>query len=507
MAQDARTGALATGTDGGGERALGGVDVVLEKLWHTVTSMRFAIIVLLIFAGLGVLGALIIQAPPGVVDDVSAKANWIDSIRPKILPGVELLQGIPLAGALVPTIRYGEVAGAFDALQLFTVFSSVWFKVIVVLLTTSLVACTVQRIPGLWKVSMHPHVDVGPAFFEHAPQHETATTRRSATEVESTLREVFKKHHYRFVSVDDGVTHVYGDKHRFTGFASLIAHMSLVLILVGVMIGALFGFRDGQFMLAEGETAAVPTLADTTVKLEAFRDSYYVESGAPADYASDLVVFKDGQEVQRQTVRVNDPLRIGDISFYQSFYGPAAQMIVADASGKELVAQGVPLAWSTDDGARKVGTFVIPSAGLTAWVVGTAGSGDPLVKPGQMRIELYKSSGEGTPVAQATIDQGKPTEVNGLTFTFQRETQFTGLSVAKDPGVMVVWLGCLLLMAGFVVVFMLPHRRLWARIVPEAGGRTTVALASAGRKDVTQGTEFADLVVDVRAALAAPRQA
>jgi cytochrome c biogenesis protein len=97
--------------------------------------------------------------------------------------------------------------------------------------------------------------------------------------------------------------------------------------------------------------------------------------------------------------------------------------------------------------------------------------------------------------------------INGLTFTFERETQFTGLSVAKDPGVMIVWLGCLLLMGGFVAVFMLPHRRIWARIVSVPAGPTTVALASAGRKDVTQGTEFADLVVDVRAALAAPRQA
>jgi cytochrome c biogenesis protein len=507
MAQDVRTGALAAGTDNGDERTLGGIDVVLEKLWHTLTSMRFAIIVLLGFALVGVLGALIIQAPPGVTADVQAKADWIDSIRPKILPGVELLQSIPAAGALVPTVRYGDVAGAFETLQLFTVFNSVWFKAIVVLLTTSLVACSVQRIPGLWKVSMHPHVDVGSAFFEHAPQHETAVTRRTPAEIEDALKAVFKKHHYRYVSMDDGIVHAYGDKHRFTGFASLAAHLSLVLILVGVIIGAMFGFRDGQFMIAEGQTVAVPSLEGTTVKLEAFRDSYYAETGAPSDYASDLVVYENGQEVKRQTVRVNDPLRIGDVSFYQSFYGPAAQMVVKDAGGKEVVSEGVPLAWSTDDGARKVGTFTIPSAGLSAWVVGTAGSEDPLVKPGQMRIELYQANGGGTPIAQETIDQGKPTVINDLTFTFERETQFTGLSVAKDPGVMIVWLGCLLLMGGFVVVFMLPHRRIWARIVSETGGRTTVALASAGRKDVTQGTEFADIVVDVRAALAAPRQA
>jgi cytochrome c biogenesis protein len=299
---------------------------------------------------------------------------------------------------------------------------------------------------------------------------------------------------------------VYGDKHRFTGFASLMAHLSLVLILVGVVIGALRGFHDGQFMLAEGQSLPVPTLSDTTIKLEAFRDSYYAETGAPSDYASDVVVYRDGQEIQRHTIRVNDPLRVGDISFFQSFYGPAAQMTVEDATGAVLLAEGVPLAWSTDDGARKVGSFSIPSAGLTAWVIGTAGTGDTLVKPGQMRIELYESGGAGAPVAQETVDQGKPVEINGLTYLFERETQFTGLSVAKDPGVLIVWLGCALMMVGFVMVFLLPLRRIWARIETR-DGRTTVALASAGRKDVTQGTEFADLAVDLRAALAAPRQA
>jgi cytochrome c biogenesis protein len=232
MAQDVRTGALAAGTDNGHERTLGRIDVVLEKLWRTLTSMRFAIIVLLTMAFLGVLGALIIQAPAGVTGDITAKADWIDSIRPKILPGVELLQAIPVAGAVVPTVRYGDVAGAFDTAQLFEIFSSVWFKVCIVLLTTSLIACSVQRVPGLWKIARHPHVDVGTAFFEHAPQHETARTRASSAEVEEALKKVFKKHHYRYVSMDDGVVHAYGDKHRFTGFASLMAHLSLVLILV-----------------------------------------------------------------------------------------------------------------------------------------------------------------------------------------------------------------------------------------------------------------------------------
>jgi cytochrome c biogenesis protein len=486
MTQDVRSHPVAGPTTPGAEVAtVNGVDVALEKLWHFLTSMKVAIVLLLLFAVIGLVGTLVIQAPAGVLGDAAAKADWLDSIRP----------------------RYGGLTGIMDQLQLFTIFSSIWMRAIVIALTISLIACSVQRLPGLWKTVKHPHVDVGPAFFEHAPQHEAVpVVGRSADEALKTVTAVFKKHRYRVVSTDDGVVHVYADKNRWTGFLSVMAHLALVVILIGVMVGSMFGFRDGEFILAEGSSLPVPTMAGMTIALESFEDAYYAETGAPADYASDVVVYQDGQEVQRQTIRVNEPLRIGDLSFFQSFYGPAAAIKVTGEGDKTLVEEGVPLAWSMDNGAR-VGSVTIPEAGLVAWIVGTTGSTDPEVKPGQVRVEVYKADEAGTFVEGKTIDQNVATTVGGLTFTFQREIQFTGLSVAKDPGVMIVWLGSLLLMVGFVARFTLPHRRIWARIATEDKGRTTLALASPGARDVTQGTEFADLVVDVRAALAAPRQA
>jgi cytochrome c biogenesis protein len=504
MAQDVRTQPLPAKADD--EGAFSGIDVVLEKIWHTLTSMKFAIIVLLGIAFLAMLGALIIQAPAGVTGDVTAKADWIDSIKPKIIPGVELLQSLPVVGALVPTIKYAAVAGLLDQLQLFEVFSSIWFRILIAALSISLIACTVQRIPGLWKTAMHPHVTVAPGFFDHAPQHETFVTRRTSAETFDDLSGVFKKHHYRVASADEGTVHIYADKHRWTGFASLAAHVALLVILLGVIIGGLYGYRDGNFILAEGQALPVPTMDGTTIKLESFKDSYYADTGAPSDYASDVVVYKGDQEIARHTIRVNDPLRLGEVSFYQSFYGPAAVLKVTGADDKVLVDEGVPLAWTLNEDGRRVGSITLPDAGMVAWVMATTGAADDTVQPGQVRIELYKTDEQGTAVGAQVIDQGKPTELGGLTFTFQRETQFTGLSVAKDPGELFVWLGAAILVAGFALVFMLPYRRMWARITPRPEGGSTVAMASAGRKDVTQGTEFADVIVDVRAALAAPRK-
>ena len=483
-AQPTPPAAPAAATTVADQGALGGMDRILEGLWHLLTSMKVALVLILIFAGLSMIGTLVIQAPPGVLGDPQAKADWIDSIRPK----------------------YGGWTGIMDQLQLFEIFGSIWFKVVVGALSISLVACSVHRVTGLWHTATRPHISVGERFFEHAPQHEVIQLHQGAEAAETQVRETFRHHRYRLLAEDDGTVHLYMDKNRWAPLFSLVGHLSLLLIVIGAIVGGALGYRDGNFMLAEGASAAVPTVEGATIKLEAFRDSYYAETGAPADYASDVVVYQDGTEVMRQTIRVNDPLRYEGMTFYQAFYGTAAAMSVADAGGTVVFEEGVPLAWSTDDGARRVGTFVLPSAGLTVWVVGTAGPNDPVVKPGQMRVEVYQSSGSGTPVASETIDQGKSAEIAGLTFTFGRETQFTGLSASKDPGAPLVWIGSILLLVGFTVVFMFPHRRVWGRIVTRPGG-STVSLAAAGRKETIAGKEFTDIVNDVRRAFSVPAKA
>ena len=44
------------------------------------------------------------------------------------------------------------------------------------------------------------------------------------------------------------------------------------------------------------------------------------------------------------------------------------------------------------------------------------------------------------------------------------EKEYTGLQVAKDPGVWVVWIGCALLILGLIVSFFFSHQRVWVRI-------------------------------------------
>ncbi len=459
------------------------VDRALEALWSALSSMRLAMVLLLALAVLGVAGSLIVQAPQGVLDDATAKADFLAQVRTK----------------------YGGWTGIMDSLQLFQIFNSLVFKLVVAGLTISLIACSVHRTPGIWRTITKPRVDVGPAFFEHAPQHEAIVVRQAPAQTLATVSDVLRHRRYRTLSVDDGTVHVYADRFRWVLFSGLIGHLALVVILAGVVIGSYYGYRNSGFTIAEGSTLPVGAEPGLSIQLIDFTDSYYADTGAPEDYASQVVLYKDGQEVARHTIRVNDPLHYGDTTFYQAFFGPAAVMTVADASGTDVVSEGVPLAYSADGG-RRGGTFLIPGTAYIGEVVSTLGTTDPTIKPGQMQVTIYARD-TGTVVDSQVIDQGSPVTMSNLTVTFDRESQFTGLNVSRDPGVMLVWLGGALLFLGFALRFLLPHKRVWARITPRGKDGSVLAMASLGSRDAALGTDFEKLVSDVRSALQAPTRA
>lgn len=452
---------------------------LLERVWHFFISMKTGLVLILALAVLALIGTLVVQAPAGLQGDSQAYAAWLDSVRPK----------------------YGGWTNVFDALGFFAIFGSIWFKGTVALLMTSIVACSANRAPHLWKQATHPRLDKTEGFFEHAPLHATLAGPEDADAALGEVVAAFRGHHYRTVVERDGDDiRVYADRFRWAPFGTVIAHLSLVVVLIGVVVGTSWGFRDSEFAVPIGSTMDVGFGTGLAVEAASFSDSYNTENGAPSDYASDLVLYHDGARVAAQTIRVNQPLRYGDVSFYQSFFGPAAQMRVEDASGGVVLDQGVPLLWGSNDGTERVGQFSLVDQGLTVYVVGVAsGQVSPDIKAGQMQLEVYQS-GESTPIDIQVVDQGKPVTIAGLDFTFARERQFTGLIVARDPGVTFVWAGAILLVLGVCLVFFFPNRRAWALIRRRAGG-STVQVGAIVRHDVTFETDFQKFVDGLRLAL------
>jgi cytochrome c biogenesis protein len=460
------------------------VDVVLEGLWHLLTSMRVAMVMMIVLAVLCVIGSLVIQIPSGMADGGQLEAQWLQGVRP----------------------RFGGWTDIMDTLGLFNIFNSVVFRVLVAGLTISLIACTVHRLPGVWRTATKPRVDVGPGFFEHAPQHESIVVHAASADTLATVQSVLRKRRYRILSQDDGVVHLYADRFRFMAFSSLIGHVSLVLILLGAIVGTSFGYRNPEFVIAEGTTLPTGTEPGLSMKLIDFTDTWYTSTAnLPQDYASKVELYKDGTLVAAQTIRVNEPLSYDGATYYQKAYGQAAVMTVKDASGNVVYSEGLPLDATAADGSdRAAGILDLPGSSDEIYVFGTTGTSDTTVQPGQVRAVLF-STANGSTVDDKVLDQGKAQSLGGYTVTFNRESKYTLLSINRDPGQLLIWLGALLLFAGFTLVFLLPQRRVWARISTR-GAMSVLSVASLGRRDAALGTDFDDLVTDIRAALQAPAQ-
>jgi cytochrome c biogenesis protein len=290
MALDSLTGRRpATGSTADTAAAPQGRDIP-EMLWDAITSMRLGIVLIVVMAVLAFLGTVIVQAPSAMLSDAQSKASFIASVRP----------------------RYGGWTNVLDTLGLFNVFNSIWFTGTVAVLTASLLACSANRIGGILKVARHSRVAVHERFIEHAPHHDTIAVAGDRDTLTATVVRTMKKKGYRPVVEDDGVVHVYADRFRWSPLASVAAHLSLVVILAGVIVGTAFGYRDDSFAVAEGQTKPVLSDDGLSVKLVSFTSSYYTDNGMPSDYASDVILYKDGQQIAEHVTRVNDPMRYSD---------------------------------------------------------------------------------------------------------------------------------------------------------------------------------------------------
>ncbi|SPT74339.1 Cytochrome c biogenesis protein CcsB [Arcanobacterium haemolyticum] len=394
---------------------------------------------------------------------------------------------------------YGGWTDILGALGFFSIFTSWVFLGSMLLLCLSIIGCTVHRLPVLYKAAFHPHVKVRDSFFERARLRTEFKTIASDDDVVAALRTQTKRWHGR-VLVDDQTNEqrFYVDRFRWAPFGTAFSHAAFVIIICGFLVSSFTGFRDESFTLTVGYEKPVGHDTGLVAKAESFKDTYY-ENGKPKDYVTDLVVSKNGKRLARQEVRVNSPLTVDGVTFHQASFGLASVVSIADASGSEIFANGVPLTKSTADGRYTYGVVNLPEQKRDVYVVAVASGQQAVdIKPGQMRIEVYPE-GSNKPENQQVVNQGEPVKIGDLTYTFIREAQYAGITVKNDPGTTVVWIGCALIAFGTTVTMLLRHHRLWVRVVPEGSG-SRVQFASHDKAELgfeRQFKEFAEKVITI----------
>lgn len=447
--------------------------------------MNFAVLQIVVLALLGVVGMTIRQLPSFAFRS----------------PGDYAFEMARLHAIYDPALGSGVVA-LLERLGAFNVFTSTWFSVGLVVLIVSIVVCTIDRLPRLWRASVDVRIVQPEAFFDPRLPHRVriagaaaAGRQLDAGDLRAALRS--RRFAVREVSGEDGVRFLYGDRNRWTKLATLISHLGLILFLVAGAVTARFGDELG-LVVAEGDTLTVQAIGSPgllLVKNHGFEAPGF-ETGNPTDFTTDLAVFRDGELLARKTIRVNDPLSVGGYTFHQNGFGPAPDLLVRDAAGATLWSGPVPLTEAA--AGLPFGTLSVPGRDVGLQLLldrTTDGIGVLVVLPyravgtnpdGTPTIET------GVPMALARGETGTSPSVD-FSVTLGRFADYTLLIAKNDPGQGIVWAAFGFLIVGLSITFYLPRRRIWARLAADG----EVALVGRSDRWVDNDREFGRLVDDL----------
>lgn len=442
--------------------------------------MDFAVLQIIVLSLFAVVGMVVRQLPGFAFRSPTDYANEMDRLH-----------------ALYDPVLGTGAVNLLERLQLFQVFSSAWFSVGLVVLIISIVACTIDRTPRLWRQSADIRVVQPDAWYDPNLPDRALLAGVSATDAARVLRR------HRFAvrqHAVDGVTYLYGDRNRWTKMATLVSHAGLVLFLVAAAVTSRFGDEQG-LVVAEGESLTVGPIGTPGLLLVrnlAFEAPGF-ETGMPTDFTTHLAVYRDGRQVAEKVIRVNDPLAVGGYTFHQNGFGPAPDVVIRDASGRPLWTGPIPM---TDEAAGLPFTeFAVPGRDVVLQLLlqrAADGAGVVLVLP----FRAAGTNPDGTPaivgLEPLALTRGESGTSAGTDFSVELRgfSEFTLLIAKRDPGQGLVWIAFGALITGLLITFWMPRRRVWGRL--GADGR--LALVVRADRYVDVGREFGRVLDDLVAA-------
>ena len=401
-------------------------------------------------------------------------------------------------------IRLYEVLNFFN---LFDMYHSWWFSAILLLLVINLIACSVHRFPGVWSQISRGIGSTGleDSMLKTLPYVEkvqmmSKAANKAAEEIQSLLKKRFGNP--MRIETESAIT-LFSEKGKFSRLGVYITHLSLLIILIGGLMGSLYGFK-GHVEILEGEAVnqiflkardeEVSKPIDFSVRCDDFNITYYDFPGRKEkhvkEYTSALTILEDGKEVLKKTVQVNHPLHYKGLAFYQSSYGTLHDVTLGiqweNKKEKQLLKtlEGEMVSIPNSDSRIQLLKYV-PQ-------VHNFGEGVQLVlfKPNQEPRVFW---------VLKDLPKFDPQNNNDFILTFEGVTskEYTGLQVAKDPGVWIVWIGSGLMIFGLIVSFFFSHQRVWIRI-PKSSDKEIILAGSANKNRVGFEKTFGHLIEGVR---------
>jgi cytochrome c biogenesis protein len=441
-----------------------------------------------------------------------------------------------------------HVGPLLDRMSLFDVFAAPWFAAIYLLLFVSLIGCLVPRI-RLHARALRRRPPRAPRHLSRLSTSAQWTAAADPAALVETTRAHLRKRRWR-VDVhheDGGAVSVAAEKGYLRESGNLLFHVSLVVLLVGVALGGLFGYK-GTVLVVDGQSFAnvrssydvfQPSrlysdsqLAPFSFTLHKFSASYQPD-GTPASFDAKVDYRnRPGAPATTHDVRVNHPLSAQGANVFLIGHGYALHLQVRDAHGRLVYDKDTPFlpddSMFASHGVVKVPDGLSHQLGLTGFFYPTfaatpagpqsvfPGPRDPVVILAAWRGDLGLSDGRPQSVyslpvaslhhvANAELSVGESWRLpDGARVTFAGVDQWATFQIAHDPGKRLLLMAAVFVVFGLLLSLRVRRRRFWLRATPVPDGeslrRTVVTAAALSRTDADGNTrEFADLVDELGA--------
>jgi cytochrome c biogenesis protein len=443
----------------------------IQSLWDFFCSLKLTMFLLISLATISIIGTIIPQGtiPPEYLATISPAKTQL-----------------------------------YKALGFFDMYHSWWFILLLYLLTMNLVACSIKRLPHIWKIISQPKLILDGALEKSLSNAVSFKTNDRPEALKEKISSFISSEFSRPVATEaDGAWHLFAQKTPWCRLSVYFVHLSVIIIFIGAMIGSLFGYK-GFVNILEGESISKVTgrlekeiNLGFSVRCEQFTVALY-KTGAPKEFKSILTVLENGKPVPDYTnvrVIVNDPLTYKGITFYQSSYGNAGNYfftvsgqdgknpasVVLDTNTSATLPDGstMHVLEATDDVSQFVPNLTGPAAQVEIHSPGG----------GSEKVIVYANHPE------LNIQHAKEHK-GGLVLQYKgsQKKMYTGLQVAKDPGVWIVWLGCALMVVGIYGAFLMSHRRIWVRI---QDGAVTIG-GNASKNQAAFEQNFEELAIKLK---------
>lgn len=428
---------------------------IFESIWKFLASVKLAIFAFMILAGSSIIGTIVEQKAEPAKNIALLAKFFGDSAAP-------------------------TVYNIFAKLGFMDMYGSWWFTTFLAIFSINLIVCSIDRFPKTWRLVNTPQKPLSDNAIKSMPVRKELTFKSTLNTAKDEFLNILKASRYGVLeATEPDSVRLYTQKGRYARLAVYVVHLSIILIFLGAIIGARFGF-SGYLNLPEGRTSTVAYKSPKetiplgfSIKCNWYDTLYYEGIDTPREFQSELVILEDGKEVLTKKIEVNDPLKYKGIIFFQSSYGVMPEAVgyfVLDITPKGGQEQRIWLKYGD--------SFEIPGTGIKGKVHDFSPAltrdrftnklttySDNMVNPA-VAIEFEQPGMDNYIgwILKRYPETGMIQGGHSIKFADYWGVEYTGLQVSKDPGVWFIYLASIIMTAGLYVCFFISHKKIWINI-------------------------------------------